>query len=99
MLKPKPWRPLSEDMITIGERLKRIAYGRGWTLKTLAAELKCAPPYLSNLFRGKRPVSAVFLGRYCLIVDCIHLLPQLMRHAEKDGIFVTGRRKKHHYES
>ncbi len=87
------WRPLPLDQCGVGERLKRIAYGKGWNSKQLAAAMEITPPRMCNILKGSVPVSQRTLERLVKILDCETSLPYLIEAAKREGKFVVGRRR------
>lgn len=86
------WRPKPETEVHVGERLKRIAYGRGWNAQRLAAEMGTTSSTLSKAFTGLNPISFRFLMRFCNTVDCQDLFPSLCEQARKQEGSMIGRR-------
>jgi len=87
------WRPLPLDQCGVGERLKRIAYGKGWNSKRLAAALDVTPPRMCNILKGSVPISLRTLERLVNILECETSLLYLVEAAKREGKFIVGRRR------
>lgn len=86
-------RPKPDSEVSIYERLKRIAYGRGWNVKLLASEMGMRYDTVSRVFRGKFSVSFRFLWIFCTVVDCMHLYPELLEQTKKQPRRLIGRKE------
>lgn len=56
--------------LSVGQRLRRIAKGKGFKLKTLAPLVNTSPTHLNRVFTGTRSMSPPLLNR---LIKALHL--------------------------
>ncbi len=87
-------RPLRDTEVRVGERLRRIAYSKGWQLKTLAAALNSSSAHVSRMFCGQRRFTPQQLDKFLDALEVEeHLRVVLHRHAAMEYGFKIDERR------
>ena len=75
------YAPIPLHDVHLGERLKRLAAGKGYTPTLLADKLGCSISHVSRMFAGKKRFTPKVLDKFILALDLKHMEGTLHRHA------------------
>lgn len=78
------YAPLPLHDIHLGERLKRLAAGKGYTPTLLADKLGCSIPHVSRMLAGKKRFTPTVLDKFILAIDLKNMEGTLHRQAARE---------------
>lgn len=78
------YAPIPLHDVHLGERLKRLAAGKGYSVTMVAHKLGCSIPHASKMFNGKKRFTPKVLDKFILAIDLKNMEGTLHRQAARE---------------